>query len=71
MSYIYDNYSHIKCDDPGCTGDVRLDEERGYICHKCGKDVGHRYVESCRDSFFFINNMTGWIFPMIKKEVLE
>ena len=66
MNTFYDTPKHIKCDDPDCTGDVKFDKHRGYVCDKCEKSVGYHYVESQRDILLY-NEKTGWIYPMMKR----
>ena len=68
MSRFYEEYSHIKCDDPRCNGAVRWADNVGnqFICHTCGKSVGYHYVESQR-KVVYINDKTGWVFPMKRK----
>lgn len=67
MSSVYDTYSHLKCNDPDCTGNVRSEAPFIYECDKCGKRIPYRYV-SYRAVASYINPKTGWMFPMIRKE---
>ena len=61
MYDIYDYYQHLRCDCGGIVG--QYDISRGFECEKCHKDYnGYPF------DYLMRNQMTGWIFPMIKKD---
>lgn len=74
MSSIYDDYAHLKCDDPNCNGYVTLVQRPinscDYECNLCGKKISYHYVSTHADTHF-ISDETGWIFPMVRKRSKE
>lgn len=67
MISFHKYYTHIKCDDPECRGNVRRTPEYTYVCDRCGKTIPYHYVKS-KCSIEMINEKTGWVYPMAKKE---
>lgn len=68
MDKYYAHYKHLLCDDPACEGIVKMvgDVSDEFVCMKCKKSISWRYVMDNFD-IFMKNPMTGWVFPMIKK----
>ena len=62
MYDIYDYYEHLRCDCGGIVGqwDIRF----GFECEKCHKDYNNYHGFD----YLLRNDMTGWIFPMMKKD---
>ena len=59
----YENYTHMRC---LCGGIIGMYDREHFTCEKCGKNydvIGFNSYDH-----FGINDKTGWIFPMVRKE---
>ena len=56
------DYQHIRCQCGGILG--KYSKEDSFTCERCGKEFLLYKIEYDR---LFINNKTGWLFPMKKK----
>lgn len=63
---IYDNYEHVRCRCGGIIGCRTRDDI--YRCDRCSKTY---VLCKLKYDYIAINDKTGWIFPMKKKEELK
>ena len=56
--------NYIKCDH--CGGIIGMYNRQVFTCEKCGKQF---LLYSCDYDQLMINDKTGWIFPVLYKEV--
>ena len=54
------NYRHVRCDQ--CGGVIGMYDRDNFTCEKCGKQFELYSVEY---DDILINNVTGWIFPIV------
>ena len=59
----YKTYTHMKC---GCGGIVGMRDRKHFKCDRCGKN--HDVMDINSYDHFEVNNQTGWIFPVVRKE---
>lgn len=57
------NYTHMRCE---CGGIVGMYDREHFTCEKCGKNYDVMNINSY--DHFEINDKTGWVFPMVRKE---
>lgn len=58
----FSDYEHLRCKCGGVIGMYRKGE---YTCANCGKE----FNMALKCDWLAQNQKTGWIFPMIKKEM--
>lgn len=56
---IYEEYKHLKCN---CGGIIGMYDREHYSCNDCKKEY-----ENPEYDYLGINEKTGWIFPMVKR----
>ena len=61
---IYDEYTHMRCSYGGIIG---MYDGKHFSCEKCEKNYDVMDINSC--DHFEVNDKTGWIFPMVKKQI--
>lgn len=62
----YKKYTHTKCE---CGGIVGMKDGNHFKCDSCGKNYDVLDVDSY--DHFEINDKTGWIFPVVRREENE
>ena len=64
MIYPYEEYKHMTCDI--CGGTIgSYDRGCSCECSQCGKEFEFHRLDYDE---LLINDKTGWIFPMVKRE---
>ena len=57
------NYNHVRCDS--CGGVIGMYDREDFICERCCKRFELHHVKY---DDILINDVTGWIFPIVWKE---